>query len=232
MLAPWMGGFYERLIGLVKRALKKSIGKKCLTLVQLQTITAEIQAVINSRPLVYISEDINSGHILTPSDFFSLNPKQGTPVLEDCGHDTKYVHGKISTAEKIITIWTKGQKYLNQFWQIWRDDFLMNLRERSQMNLKQAHIESDVTPRVGDVVLVKENLPRGMWKLGKIQQLIQSTDQKIRSARVMVANGNLINRPLNLLFPTECPRNDITKDTEMKDSAQSSDTDERVLAKT
>ena len=48
----------------------------------------------------------------------------------------------------------------------------------------------------------------------------------------MVANGNLINRPLNLLFPIECPRNDITKDTEMKDSAQSSDIDESVLEKT
>ena len=26
-LAPWMGGFYERLIGLVKRSLGKAIGK-------------------------------------------------------------------------------------------------------------------------------------------------------------------------------------------------------------
>ena len=26
-LAPWMGGFYERLIGLVKRSLRKAIGK-------------------------------------------------------------------------------------------------------------------------------------------------------------------------------------------------------------
>ena len=30
-LAPWMGGFYERLVGTVKGALKKSIGKVCLT---------------------------------------------------------------------------------------------------------------------------------------------------------------------------------------------------------
>ena len=30
-LAPWMGGFYERLVGLVKRSLRKAIGKVCLT---------------------------------------------------------------------------------------------------------------------------------------------------------------------------------------------------------
>ena len=36
-LAPWMGGFYERLVGTVKGALKKSIGKICLTEKKLET---------------------------------------------------------------------------------------------------------------------------------------------------------------------------------------------------
>ena len=31
-LAPWQGGFYERLVGLVKRCLRKAIGTKRLTL--------------------------------------------------------------------------------------------------------------------------------------------------------------------------------------------------------
>ena len=51
-LAPWMGGFYERLVGTVKGALKKSIGKICLTEKKLETFLAEAEA-INSRPLVY-----------------------------------------------------------------------------------------------------------------------------------------------------------------------------------
>ena len=53
------GGFYERLVGLTKRALKKIIGKKCLTDRQLATILTEVEAVINSRPLVYVDGDIN-----------------------------------------------------------------------------------------------------------------------------------------------------------------------------
>ena len=40
-LAPWMGGFYERLVGIVKRSLRKAIGKVCLTSEQLLTILKE-----------------------------------------------------------------------------------------------------------------------------------------------------------------------------------------------
>ena len=58
-LAPWMGGVYERLVGTVKGALKKSIGKICLTQKKLETFLteaeeAEAEAVINSCPLVYV----------------------------------------------------------------------------------------------------------------------------------------------------------------------------------
>ena len=37
-LAPWMGGFYEKLVGLAKRALWKTLGRKLLTLIQMQTL--------------------------------------------------------------------------------------------------------------------------------------------------------------------------------------------------
>ncbi|CAC5415550.1 unnamed protein product [Mytilus coruscus] len=42
-----------------------------------------------------------------------------------------------------------------------------------------------------------------MWKLGKIVELIQSRDKEIRSARIKVASGKILGRPLNLLYPLE-----------------------------
>ena len=45
-LAPWMGGFYDRLVGTVKGALKKSIGKICLTEEKLETFLAEAEAAL------------------------------------------------------------------------------------------------------------------------------------------------------------------------------------------
>ena len=52
-LAPWQGGFYERLIGMVKRSLRKAMGKKRYTLDQLVTLLTEIEAVVNSRPCLW-----------------------------------------------------------------------------------------------------------------------------------------------------------------------------------
>ena len=81
-LAPWMGGFYECLMGLVKQSLRKSIRKICLNFDQCQTVLTEVEAVLNSRPLVYVGADLNSGLTLTPAHFLNLNPKTGVPHLD------------------------------------------------------------------------------------------------------------------------------------------------------
>ena len=47
--APWYGGFWERLIGQVKRCLKKVLGRTTLDFYQLQTIIQEIELTLNSR---------------------------------------------------------------------------------------------------------------------------------------------------------------------------------------
>ena len=52
--APWWGGFFERLIGMTKRCLKKVIGRAKLTCDELLTEITEIEANLNSRPLTYV----------------------------------------------------------------------------------------------------------------------------------------------------------------------------------
>lgn len=83
------GGFYKRLIGLTKRALQKTIGNRCLTQRQLVTVLTEVEAIINTHPLVYIDDDINSNVILTPMNFLSLQSSRVIPdLLED--NDPEY----------------------------------------------------------------------------------------------------------------------------------------------
>ena len=49
---------------------------------------------------------------------------------------------------------------------------------------------------------------RGAWRMGRIKELIKSGDGQVRSARILLPNNKVIGRPINLLFPTECPTTD------------------------
>ena len=80
---------------------------------------------------------------------------------------------------------------------------MLSLRERQQIKLKQPRVQSSFTANIGDVVLIKDDLPRGSWRLGRIQELIKSRDGHIRSARVCLPTGKIIGRPLSILFPKE-----------------------------
>ena len=81
--APWEGGFYERLIKDLKQALRKTVKKACLTYEEFTTTVCEIEGVLNSRPLVYVGDNVEE--ILTPSHFLILQrlTKEGTGIDEN-----------------------------------------------------------------------------------------------------------------------------------------------------
>ena len=81
--------------------------------------------------------------------------------------------------------------------------------------LKQPRKGTLQIPQVRDIVLIKENLPRGQWKVGRISKLVEGKDNVIRSAKVMLPSKRCLHRALKLLYPIECP------DTEIKDSGDS-----------
>ena len=64
---PWYGGFWECIIGLIKQAVKKTLGRTFVTLKLLETVITEIEAMLNDRPLTYISSEVNDLEQLTLS---------------------------------------------------------------------------------------------------------------------------------------------------------------------
>lgn len=64
--APWWGGVFECMIKAMKCCLRKSIGRAKLSLDKLATTLTEVEAVLNSHPLTYLSTD-DLEEPLTPS---------------------------------------------------------------------------------------------------------------------------------------------------------------------
>ena len=81
---------------------------------------------------------------------------------------------------------------------------MLNLRERSKLKLKSPRIEAIDTPRVGDIIQLKEDLTQGARKMRKIVELIPSDDGMIRAAKILLGTKNTLNQSLNLLFPLQC----------------------------
>jgi len=60
---------HMRLVRSVKTCLKRVMGKASLNFEELTTMLAEVEAVLNSRPLSYVHNDASEPQPLTPSHF-------------------------------------------------------------------------------------------------------------------------------------------------------------------
>ncbi|UYV68055.1 hypothetical protein LAZ67_5002921 [Cordylochernes scorpioides] len=67
--AAWWGGWWERLIRSLKDILKRMLGTSTLTYQQLMNLLCHAEAVINGRPVTYVSDDSNDLVTISPSMF-------------------------------------------------------------------------------------------------------------------------------------------------------------------
>ena len=119
-LSPWQGGFYERLVAMVKSCIRKSIGKVMLSKEQLHTFMTETEAVINSTPLVYVHDDVNSWNAITPGHFMNMITCTGIPTLsQKSNNDEDISNRKQCVGKTLIDGWKKGQRHLDVVWNSW-----------------------------------------------------------------------------------------------------------------
>ena len=229
--APWWGGMFERLIGSMKCCLRKVIGQAKLTYDELLTAVVEAEAVINSRPLTYISTDdldepLTPAHLLTGRRVLSL------PDYISCRHED------VDDVEPELL--DKRARYLNatlnQFWERWRKEYLLELRESHRYHRGHAK-PSQVS--VDDVVVISSKQPRAFWKLGRVEEVLVGKDGETRGAVLRVAGegrrSTILQRPIQLLYPLEVPCScqetssedqDITSTQAKQSPEQTQDSDE------
>ena len=191
--APWMGGFFERMIQSTKRCLKKVLKNSSLTYEELETVIVEVENVVNNRPLTYIDTDTVE-EVLTPNH---LILGRSLPMANQLfsSENAENVQ-KLNFRKRVLY----RQKLLKDFGKRWEIEYLLGLRG-SQKIPKTNKFRM---PNVGDVVLVHGDSPRLSWKLGRIEKLHSSDDGVVRSASLRVGSKKgLIERPIKVLYPLE-----------------------------
>lgn len=152
--APWYGGFWERLIGLTKTTLKKVLGRTFVSLTALQTITVEIEAILNNRPLTYVSADVNDPEPLCPAHL--LYGRRIVSLLYALIEAEKISDPDYSSSSTIRKAANHQAQILQHFQGRWKREYLTALREFHKVTGNNSNQGIDV----GDVVLTYDNTPR------------------------------------------------------------------------
>ena len=142
LLSPWHGGFFERLVRSTKELLRKVLKGCQLNYKELQTVSLETEAILNSRPLTHYFHE----------------------KLEDCLTPDRMLFGRslklfdLDQGGNEIIQSKKLHNIINHFWDRWRKEYLVNLRECQKIQVKDDNTQ---VISVGDVVLIEENkVPR------------------------------------------------------------------------
>ena len=189
--APWWGGQFERIVGLVKQALYKAGGSTTLypilTWDMLQDLLLDVEVALNNRPLNYVESDLQLP-VLTPNSLMFHRPNQ---IPNPDYQDIEDVDLR-KTAKRI-------ERCKDMMWKRWTNEYVRGLRERHNLKHKTKHF----TLKQGDVVIIKsEERNRNKWKLGIVEDLIAGRDGVVRVARLR-AGKNHLERAVQHLYPLE-----------------------------
>ncbi|XP_065891733.1 uncharacterized protein [Dysidea avara] len=124
--APWYGGFWECIIGLTKQAMKKTLGRTFITLKQLETVITEIEAMLNDRPLTYISSEVTDPRPLTPSHLLYGRRIRPIPCPLDSPVDLDDPDFLVNDTTIRRSV-DRQTKLIQQFWQRWKYEYLTSL---------------------------------------------------------------------------------------------------------
>ncbi|XP_075163025.1 uncharacterized protein LOC142235646 [Haematobia irritans] len=188
--SPHMGGAWERLVRSIKTVYYNITPTRIPNEELLRGMMAEVENIINSRPLVYVPIDNENGEAITPNHFLvgSSNGMKPLAMYDDSG-------------VALRNNWLYSQQYAERFWRRWVKEYLPSLTFRSKWHEKAKPIS------VGDLVIVVDpSSPRNVWLRGKVVETSIAKDGQVRSAKILTSNGVLV-RPAARLAVLDVAKN-------------------------
>ncbi|XP_011309469.1 uncharacterized protein [Fopius arisanus] len=177
--APHFGGKWEAAVKSVKFHLTRTIGEDLLTFEELTTLLAQIEAVLNSRPLEPLTDDPYDCSALTPGHFLigQAPTTLPEPSLEQLN---------ISRLSR----WQLIQQKLQGFWKRWSTGYLQRLQAISKWHHPIHQL------RIGSLVLLTdERFSPTKWLLARVTALHPGSDGLTRVVTIRTAQTTLT-RPI------------------------------------
>lgn len=195
-LAPHAGGYYESGVKTMKHHLVRECSNRSFDFEQLATLLCKIEAVVNSRPLMPLSDDPDDFAVLTPAHFLIGRSLIAKPERNFIPVNT----GRLDRYNQI-------QQLQQKFWSLWYHDYLHHLQTRP---VKFREVNEF---RIGDMVLLKDNnVPPMKWIMGRVIKLFP--DKKGNVRRVLVKtpfrnqNGEPVTKERHVKYLAFLPRED------------------------
>lgn len=173
--APHFGGLWESVVKAFKHHLRRVLGDAKLTVGEFQSLSAQIEACLNSRPLCPLSNDPRDLAALTPGHFLigtalTAFPEPYEPLPS------------VSALSRYHMV----NNMLNHFWKRWHQEVLKLLQKRPKW------LDPNDQLRVGDLVLVTDELqPPTKWPLARIERLHPGTDGLVLSLSLRTSTSTM-----------------------------------------
>lgn len=178
---PHFGGCWERMIGCFKRAISAVIPEnRYLNDEMLHTVFVETEYILNSRPYILESDEPHDPSSLTPNDV--LIPK--FIEIDEVSPSTSVGKRK----------WRVCEALMDSFWNRFIKEYVPTI-----LNSKLRKYTKNVQINIGDLVYVKNQVSRGKWPIGKIENIYPGRDGKTRVVDVQF-NGKTENTSVHHLM--------------------------------
>ena len=168
--APHFGGLWEAAVKSAKFHLKRIMGKQVLTYKEFNSVAIQIEACLNSRPLMHQYchspdgvEPLTAAHLLI-----------GRRIMA-------YPETEVDLAVTQTERWTLCQQIVQAFWKRWSKECLNQLQAQYKWRNKRPNLA------VGDVVLIRDKTYfQTHWGLARVVKLYPGEDGLVRSVDVKV----------------------------------------------
>lgn len=172
--SPHWGGAWERLVRSVKTSLKVILNERAPKDETLSTLLAEVESMVNGRPLAHVSVEPGSTESLTPNHFL-LGSSSNLPTLGS------YQEFDLNLRKQ----WRKAQCLADMFWRRWVKEILPDLVPRRKWDTDLVrHL------KVGDLVFIADpDAPRNLWEKGIIVRTFPGRDGRVRVVEVRTEAG-------------------------------------------